>query len=226
MSIDPPPLPPDPDPGFEPVEEAYQFADELGPLPPPAEPPAPAEEAPAPRRKKRRPQPTGEVAEEHRDRILDREDEPPPVAWWVAPVILIVVGFLLCLIPVVLVASEKGAAVGLKAAAVALVGVPVQVIAVTALLVVIGQFFGIDYGPALHAVVKLAAVVVIVDGLTAALAVGCTPLGLMMAAIIGAGVFQYLFRLAIHEMLLSVAGMVLAAFLLNAYALRLLVTRG
>jgi hypothetical protein len=121
--------------------------------------------------------------------------------------------------------GEKGAAVGLKAAAVALVGIPVQVAAVTALLVVIGQFFGIDYGPAVHAVVKLAAVVVFVDGLTAALTL-CTPLGLMMAAIIGAGAFQYLFRLAIHEMLLSVAGMVLAAFLLNAYALRLFVTKG
>jgi hypothetical protein len=226
MSTDPPPPPSDPDPGFEPVEEAYQFADEPEPLPPQSALPVSDDEAPAPRRKKRRPQPVGEVAEEHRDRILDREEEPPPIAWWVAPVVLIALGFLLCLIPVVLLATEKGAAAGVAAVGLAIVGIVVQVVAVTVLLMVVGQFFGIDYGPAEQAVVKMAAVVVIVDGLTAVLAISCTPLGLMMAAIVGAGVFQYLFRLAIHEMLLSVAGMVLAAWLLNAYAVRLMATHG
>jgi hypothetical protein len=104
-------------------------------------------------------------------------------------------------------------------------GLVVQVVTVTAMLMVVGGFFGIDYGPAVEAVLKLAAVIAVVDGLTAVILFTCSPFGLILAVIVGAGVFQYLFRLSVHEMLLSVAPMVAAAWVLNASVVGILLQK-
>lgn len=230
------PARPDDDPGFEPAEDGYAFAD---PDPdPPVRPPVslpPADGAPArdqhemsldeetrPRRRKKRlradgagDEPEVEGAEEPGDRILRREEVGPPPTWWVVPAGLFAGGFVLSLIPVGVLAAKSGASAGAGLFALLVAGLVVQVITVTAVLVVVGQLFGIDYGPAREAVLKLAAVVAVVDGLTAVMFLVGFPLGLMLAALIGAGVFQHLFRLSIHEMLLSVAPMVAAAWVLN-----------
>jgi hypothetical protein len=240
MSTDPPP-PPDPDPGFEPVEEGYTFAD---PEPPPARPPVPLppaddlptdhelslEEETRPRRRRRR-RPGGEGGEpeagpeepprEPGDRILSRPEEPPPATWWAVPAGLLAVGFLLCLVPIAVLVDKLGAAAGAGLLALLVVGLLVQLAAVTVLLMAIGHLFGIDYGPAAQAVLKLAAVVAVVDGLSGVFFL-CSPFGPMAAAIIGAGVFQYLFRLSVHELLLSVAAMVGAAWILNYIAFGIL----
>jgi hypothetical protein len=173
------------------------------------------------RRRKKRPragdedEPEIEGAAEPGDRILNREEVQSPPTWWVVPTGLFAGGFVLSLIPVGVIAAKSGASAGAGVFALLVVGLVVQVVSVTGLLMVVGQLFGIDYGPAVEAVVKLAAVVAVVDGLTAVIYLGCTPLGLMLAALVGAMVFQYLFRLSIHEMLLSVAPMVAAAWVLN-----------
>jgi hypothetical protein len=130
--------------------------------------------------------------------------------------VLFAAGFALSLIPAGVLAAKSGASAGAGVFGLVVAALVVQVVAVTGLLVVVGHLFGIDYGPAVEAVVKLAAVVAVVDGLTAVIYLSCTPLGLMVAALVGAGVFQYLFRLSAHEMMLSVVPMIAAAWVLNA----------
>jgi hypothetical protein len=253
MSTDPPPPPPDdPDAGFEPVEEGYGFAD---PEPPPPRPPAPLppaadkpdrldehdlslEEETRPkkrRRKRRRPEDEGdeepeaepvEPPREPGDRILSRPEEAPAATWWAVPTGLFAVGFALCLVLVGVRVAQAGVSAGAGAFALIVVGLVIQVTSVTALLMMVGHLFGIDYGPAREAVLKLAAVVAVVDGLTAVIALTCTPCGLMLAAVIGAGVFQYLFRLSVHEMLLSVAPMVAAAWVLNSSVVTIVLSKG
>ncbi|HVK18224.1 MAG TPA: hypothetical protein VM533_14875 [Fimbriiglobus sp.] len=230
------PAHPDDDPGFEPVEEGYGFADPEPPPRPPLSLP-PADEPPVrdqfeitldeepedrPRRRRRRrgeegeDEPEPEGAEEPGDRILRREEVAAPPTWWVVPAGLFAIGFALSLAPAVVLAAKSGVSAGAGALALVVAALIVQVVAVTGLLVVVGQLFGIDYGPAVAAVVKLAAVVAVVDGLTAVIYLTCTPLGLLLAALVGAGVFQYLFRLSAHEMMLSVVPMIAAAWVLNA----------
>lgn len=222
--------PPEPAPG----REGYSFADaDLPPrqpmsLPPADEPPElptdhelslEEETRPAPRRRRKRPGGEEEVdtaGEEPGDRILRREEVRSPPNWWHLPAGLFVVGLILSLIPVGVQAADAGASVGARMLGLLLVGLAVQVIAVIALLVVVGTVFGIDYGPLNEAVVKLAAVVAVVDGLTLLFFLANFPLGMIVAAFVGAGVFQLLFRLSIHEMLLSVVPMVAAAWVLNA----------
>ncbi len=209
------------------ADELYLFAENEPE--PAARPPVPIPEPPAPKKRRKRkpeedeetvaeeteaedepPQRTGEVG----DRILKREEDNPG-KWWAVPVALIAVGLLLCLVPIGVLASELGVGKSLGYFALTLVLVAVQIAGVTVFLVAVGTFFGIDYGPAKEAVLKLAAVVAIVDGLTAAMLLW-NPCGLVVAVLFGVGVFQYLFRLAVFETLLSVAGMVAAAWILNA----------
>jgi hypothetical protein len=243
---------PEPDPDGS---ELYQFADEPPPLPPrpavpePEPPPPPADhlegeidlgdEAPRPRRKKKRraehaqkdveepEEPVEEPIEvplkPPRD-ILEREELPPPRPWWVVPAILSVIGFALCLVPIIVYASKEGATTGLALVGLTVIAVVVQVVAVTAFLTAVGTLFGIDYGPAVEAVGKLAAVVLVVDGLTGVMLL-LNPCALVTAAIIGAGVFQYLFRLSVFEMILSVAGMVGASWVLNAAVVAILASK-
>ena len=169
-------------------------------------------------RKKRRPRTPQEAqaAEQLGDRILNRPDPEPNHRWWVPPAILASIGGVLAAIALGIVAYKLGAKTGLVAVGATAAALLFQIVFVTILLTAVGTFFGIEYGPIDQALVKLAAVLISVDGLSGLLTLGCTPLGLMMAAILGAGAFQYMFRLATHEMLLSVAGMVLASWVLNA----------
>lgn len=206
------------------------FADEPGdPLPPPVRDPA-ADDPPRKKRKKmRRPDdeaddPLGSVRAKPRVDILDRPDVPPRVGWWVAPVVVMGIGGLMCLVPIVFVAVKVGVETGFVAMAAMAVAIPVQIAAVTVLLTVVGKLFGIEYGPVREALLKLAAVVTIIDGMTGTFVLCNNPCGLMAAAVLGAGVFQFLFKLQIHEMLLSVAGMVFFAFLLNGLLLSMLIS--
>jgi len=153
--------------------------------------------------------------------ILERPDEVPKHPWWQAPALIAGVGFVLCLVPIGVIASQAGVRTGALVIVLAAVAIVVQIAAVTALLMVVGTLFGIEYGPAGEAVGKLAAVVILVDGLTGVFSL-CSPCGLMLAAIIGAGVFQYLFKLGVIELLVSVAGMVLASWVLNAAVVSIL----
>src|SRR5207248_2473837 len=96
---------------------------------------------------------------------------------------------------------------------------------VTVFLGGVGHFFGIDYGPAEQAVVKLAAVVALVDGLTGALLL-VNPCAMILAVVVGCGVFQYLFRLSVTEMILSVALMVGVAWAVNTFVILYFVSKG
>jgi hypothetical protein len=191
--------------------------------------------APAPRRKRKRrkedrptdPEPDWEPVEAPpkppRD-ILDREELPPPRAFWVVPAILSGIGFALCLVMIGVIASKEGASVGLGLVLLTVIGVVIQVAAVTAFLTAVGTLFGIDYGPAVEAVVKLVAVILIVDGLTS-VSLLWNPCALVFGAFAGAAVFQYLFRLSVFEMLVSVAGMVGGAWVLNAVVISILASK-
>ncbi|HET6572769.1 MAG TPA: hypothetical protein VFG68_04135 [Fimbriiglobus sp.] len=232
MTTDPA-RPGDDDPAPEADGDGYAFADPEPPARLPVSLP-PVDDAPArdphelsldeetrPRRRRRRrpadgdaEEPGGEPAEEPGERILRREEVQSPPNWWAVPVGLFAVGFALSLVPVGVLAAKSGASAGAGLFALMVVGFLVQLAAMTVLLMSVGHLFGIDYGPVVEAMVKLAAVVAVVDGLTAVF-MQCSPLGLIPAALLGAGVFQYLFRLSIHEMLLSVAAMVGAAWVLN-----------
>jgi hypothetical protein len=243
MTTDPA-RPGDDDPAFEAAEEGYAFADPEPPARPPVSLP-PVDDAPArdqhemsldeetqPRRRKRRrhadgdeDEPGVEAAEEPGERILRREEVQSPPTWWAVPAVLFAGGFVLSLIPVGVLAAKSGASAGAGMFALIVVGLVVQIVSVTGMLMVVGQVFGIDYGPAVEAVLKLAAVVAVVDGSTALILFTCSPFGLVLAVVVGAGVFQYLFRLSVHEMLLSVAPMVAAAWVLNASVVGILLQK-
>jgi hypothetical protein len=219
------------------ADELYLFAD--GEPDPAARPKAPVPDDPAPKKRRRRKREADEETaseetepeaepgpkrpDEVGERILTREEEDRG-RWWAVPVGMIAVGLVLCLVPIGVMAAEIGAGKAALYLVLMLVAVVVQVAGVTAFLMAVGTFFGIDYGPAKEAVLKLAAVVAVVDGLTAVMLL-CNPCGLVLAAIIGVGVFQYLFRLAVFETLISVAGMVAAAWILNAAVVSILVSK-
>ncbi|OWK45352.1 hypothetical protein [Fimbriiglobus ruber] len=243
MSNDPPRYDPRrPDPEI-PADERYSFADPdpvpVVPPPPPqvVEPEPVDEEAdgdePRPRKKKkkRKPrvgpdgQPVGEVRKEHRDRILDREEVEPAVPWWAVPAVLTAVGFLLCLIPIGVVASKAGAEVAAIAIVGTAVAVVVQVTIVSTLMTLVGGFFGIDYGPLHQALAKLVAIITMMDGVTGTIGIGCIPAGVLVAGIVGFGLFQYQFRLAIQETFLTVGAMVVASWSLNAVIIMALANR-
>jgi hypothetical protein len=186
------------------------------------------------RRKRKRDEEEGEFdaedalptqAPEPGDRILNRKEESTPKDWWVVPAAIGGVGGVLCLIPLAYLGYKSGAAFGVVMAVLAVFAIVVQVVAVSGFLMVVGTFFGIDYGPATHALVKLAAIVTLVNGLSGAaipVSPGCLPCGVIVAGLVGAGLFQYLFRLAIYETLLTLSGVVVASWALNALILRVL----
>jgi hypothetical protein len=224
----------DDDPAAEPAGgERYGFADPEPPprpvsLPPTDDPPAADEHEisleeetrPKKRRRKRRRDEAGEGdagAEpgEDLEPLPEREEEPPAMPWWAVPAVIFVIGVVLCLVPIGMRAAEAGASAGAGLFGLLVVALFVQLAAMAGLLVAVGHLFGIDYGPAAEALLKLAAVVAVIDGLTAVFFTLSAPCGLMVAALVGAGVFQYLFRLSMHEMLLTVAPMVGAAWVLN-----------
>jgi hypothetical protein len=197
MTTDPPP------------DEVFGFADDpepaARPVPPLYGPPAAGEEldldADEP---PRRPRPD----------ILERPLDEPTRPWWQVPLLTLAAGLVLCLVPIVAVAFQKGAGTGLVLALMAVGGLTVQVLVTSGLLAVVGHFFGIDYGPLPEAVLKLAAIDAVVTGLLgggAALAYNqagwAAPCGLLLAFVAGFALFQTLFRLTVSEVLLTLFGL-------------------
>ena len=154
--------------------------------------------------------------------ILDRPLPEPTAPPWQLPAGILAGGLLLCLADIAVVAAQKGAGAGLTLAALAVAGLAVQVLVTSGLLAAVGQFFGIDYGPAGEAVLKLAAVDAVVTGLAGGgglLAAGgagwAVPCALLLAAGAGFGLFQALFRLATAEVVVTLLGLLLVGFALN-----------
>jgi hypothetical protein len=147
--------------------------------------------------------------------ILDRPDPEPTRPWWQVPLLVLAAGGLLCLGSVAVVAFRQGFATGAVLTLTAVGALTVQVLVTSGLLAVVGGLFGIDYGPLPEAVLKLAAVNAVVSGLlapggllVAGGAAWAAPCGLVLAFVAGFALFQGLFRLAVSEVLLTLAALV------------------
>ena len=182
----------------------------------------------APRKKKKRNRPAadgydsgpaGEPSPKRRPDILEREELPPAIPWWAEAAAVAGVGLLLTLVAVVVVAAnvkQANLAVGVFLLVGVAVAVVVETAAVTAGLFVAGNLFGIDYGPAKEALVKLAAVVLLVDGVTLAGSLMCVPVGLVAGSLVGGPAFWRLFKVGLQETFVSVGVMVVPAWVLAA----------
>jgi hypothetical protein len=176
------------------------------------------------KRKKRRPRADGDepLPSKRRKDILEREDLPPVIPWWTAAAITAGVGLLLTVVTAAVVAvnADKG---GFLAGVVtlfgALVATAVEAAGVTAVLFVVGNLFGIDYGPVQQALPKLVAVVLLVNGVTLAGSLMCVPVGLVVGSLVGVPTFWKLFQLSPIESALSVGVMSVAAWVLAALVL-------
>jgi hypothetical protein len=169
-----------------------------------------------PRRRKRRTREGGE-GEPPKKRRRDLAAEPPPEPpmtqpWWFWTLVLSGLGFVGLVAAAVWVGAKGGATVGALALAGAVVGVLVETVVVAAGCAVIGAAFGIDYGPAKEAVVKLVGCVAFVNGFTLALGLACYscagPLGIFMAistvSLVTFALFQAQLKLNMYEALLTV----------------------
>ena len=190
----------------------------------PPEPDAPRKK----KKRKRRPEGFGEVAGHHRDATLEREAVPSGVPWWAEAAAVAALGAAPTLLVIgILAAGVKQAhfAVGVFLLLVVIGAVVVQTVAVTAFLVVVGNFFGINYGPVKEAVTRLAATVVFVNGVTLFASLLCVPVGLVAGSLAGFAAFLWLFKLGLQETLLSVAVIALPAWVLAAALFALAVTK-
>ena len=227
-----------PDPEMEPGESyglSNNHDDKPNPLPevkPDEDLLDSANDAPRKKRKKRRldaeGKPIGEVDVKYHDKILDRPEDVPPRPWWLVTAIVAGVGALFCLIPIVVVAmkaKQAGPTVGLYLVMAAIVALLVETASVTALMVFVGQFFGIDYGPVKEAVAKFAALVTLANGLTFLILLTCSPFGMVLAVVIGGCVFSYLFRLDIQETILSVGILMGTAWILQVVVFAIILSK-
>ena len=216
----------------------YGVAHEAPHVPPPISYPVdddellpPEDDAPRRRKKKRkrRPDGFGEVAGHHRDKVLEREEEPSAIPWWAEAAVVAALGALPTLLVVVIVAwnaKQANLAVAVFLALGVAVAVAVQTVAVTGFLFVVGNLFSIDYGPVKEAVVKLAATVVFVNGVTLfGTLILCVPVGLVAGALAGFPVFWRLFQLGLQDTLISVTLIALPACVLAAALFALQVTK-
>lgn len=212
----------------------YGVAFEAPHVPPPIDYPpeddefvAPAD-APRKKKRKRRPDGVGEVPPEHRDRLLEREELPPATPWWTEAAIVAAVGALLTLISVVVIAvgvEKANFAVGVFLLVGVTAAVVVQTVAVTAFLVVAGNLFGINYGPVVEAITRLVAVVLLVNGVTLAGCLWFVPVGLVVGSLFGVPVFWWLFKLSLHDTLISVGIMAVPSWVLAALVFAAMVTK-
>jgi hypothetical protein len=154
---------------------------------------------------------------------LDREPEPP---WARVPLIMVGVGLGLCLIPLVVLVAQAGAVAGILAGGLLFLGVLVQIALMAGVMFGVGILFGIDYGPVGRALLKLAAVIALVDGIGGGLGLafyaGCGLPGVAMAICIAAvltyALVQTQFELTAFETLVSVMGVMMASTTLSAVA--------
>ncbi len=185
----------------------------------------------APRKKKkgkRRPDGFGEVAGHHRDPTLEREAVPSGVPWWAEAAAAAALGAMPTLLVIVKIAAgvkQANFAVGVFLFLVVVGAVVVQTVAVAVFLALVGNFFGINYGPVKEAVVRLAATVVFVNGVTLFGSLLCVSIGLVAGSLAGFAAFWRLFKLGLQETLLSVAVIVLPAWALAAALFALAVTK-
>ncbi|MDB5309485.1 MAG: hypothetical protein JWO38_3687 [Gemmataceae bacterium] len=157
---------PDPDPGFEVVEDPPPGM--VKPTPPPplkarrAEPAADeeGEREPGPRtfkrkKKKRRPVPAADEDQEARDRALAQFE-------WVWPALLLAVGLILCFVGAI---GVGGKAAAFHTIGVLVIGLFVTVPVTIAALMVVGMLVGIEYGRLGPAILKIAAITFVVNGI-------------------------------------------------------------
>lgn len=206
----------------------------------------PEPDEPIRKRKKKKRKPLLDAAgrEIKEDRLLSRVDEPPVVAWWMLPAIFAGIGVIGILVPIVVqsLKVKSGApTIAMMFALLALIVVIVQSAMVTTLLYFIGGFFGVDYGPAFQAIVRIVSVVVLADGLTMVFNLATpsggntqpsnfiflvsTLCGAMVASLFAIGAFQILFKLSLQETLLSVGGIIGASWILNAVIVVILMSK-
>ena len=172
----------------------------------------------APKKKRKRRldadgKPIGEVEAKYHDKVLDRPDDVPPRPWWLAAAIVAGVGAVFCLIPIIVVAlrtKQAAPTIAIYLILATIVALVVETVLVTGLMIVVGQFFGIDYGPVKEAVVKFAAIITLSNGLTLLILVFTSPLGLTIPVVVAGIVFIYFFRLNMLETIITV-GTLLAA---------------
>lgn len=174
--------------------------------------------APEPVRKRRKRKKPRDLLER-----LDRVPEPP---WARVPLILLGVGVGLCLIPLIVLVANAGAAAGALAGVLFFIGVLFQIAVMSSVMFGVGILFGIDYGPILHTFVKLAAVIAMIDGISGGLALafyaGCGGLGVIMAVAVSVMVtyalVQSQFELNGFETMVTVMGVMFATTGLSAVA--------
>jgi len=189
----------------------------------------PEDEAPRKKKKrKKRPDGFGRVAGHHRDKFLEREEEPSAIPWWAEAAAVAAMGAVPTLLVVAVIAAnakQANLAIAVFLALAVGVAVLVQTAAVTAFLFVVGNLFGIDYGPIKEAVVRLAATVIFVNGVTLFGSLLCIPIGLVSGAVAGVPIFWWLFKIGLQETLISVTLIALPACVLAAAIFALMVTK-
>jgi len=162
-----------------------------------------------------------------RDRILDRHERAPKYPWWLSSAIASGLGMLGILIAIgVTLARVKqtdGVVAGYMVALAACV-ILVETLLFTGFVWLAGQIFQIDYGPVGPALVKIAATVLLLNGV-ALVAMLISPVGIMLAGIVAMLWFQAVFQLDFQESIISTALILLGSFALNAFVMLMLLLR-
>ena len=212
----------------------YGVAFEAPHVPPPIDYPAEDDDlvapanAPRKKKRKRRPDGVGEVAPEHRDKTLGREELPPATPWWTEAAVVAAAGALLTLMSVVVFAAgveKANFAVGVFLLVGVTAAIVVETAAVTAFLMMAGNLFGINYGPVVEALTRLVAVVLLVNGVTLAGSLLNIPVGLVVGSLFGVPAFWWLFKLSLHDTLISVGIMAVPSWVLAALVFAAMITR-
>ena len=170
--------------------------------------------------KKKKKAKLGVVDEKYRDRILERDprEEAEEADWWKVPAVVGGIGGASSLITVIVVAFSFGPLIGLLVGGGLLLLTVIQVVGIVLMLMVIGETFGINYGPMLQAVVKLTAITLFVNGLNAA-TITLGVYGIVPAGLIGWAVFMYVFRLDYTEMAITYGIIVGSSTILKLFAI-------
>ena len=88
-----------------------------------------------------------------------------------------------------------------------------------------GHRVGINYGPVVEALTRLVAVVLLVNGVTLAGSLLNIPVGLVVGSLFGVPAFWWLFKLSLHDTLISVGIMAVPSWVLAALVFAAMITR-